>query len=76
TKTVINLYGLKIIRDFADVHSATYEPELMITTHYESLDIAKSRKIFYLRFSLPALLPFNDAELNNVLNDKRADAGG
>ena len=27
-------------------------PELMIKTHYEGLDIAGSRKIFYLRFGL------------------------
>jgi len=53
TKKVIELYGLNLLEDIPDVYAAGSDrPELMIKTHYEGLDIAGSRKIFYLRFQL------------------------
>ncbi len=54
TKKVIELYDLILVSDINDVYkSENILPELMIKTHYESLDIAKSNTIFYLCFSLP-----------------------
>jgi tRNA (guanine-N7-)-methyltransferase len=53
TKKVIELYGLSLLEDIPDVYAQDIAmPELMIKTHYEGLDIAGSRKIFYLRFGL------------------------
>ncbi len=53
TKKVIELYGLSLLEDIPDVYAEGADrPDLMIKTHYEGLDIAGSRKIFYLRFSL------------------------
>mgnify|MGYP001794624750 CR=1 FL=1 len=47
TKRVAELYGIIIVEDIADVFaSSTVKEELKITTHYESLDIAQSKKIF------------------------------
>ncbi len=58
TKTVIDLYGCTIETDHDHVYQQeTISPELQIKTHYESLDIAGSNRIHYLRFSLPAQLP-------------------
>ena len=50
--------------------------ELKIKTHYESLDIAKSNRIHYLCFSLPAQLAGKekDETLKQLLkNDKGTD---
>lgn len=53
TKKVIELYGLDLVEDIPDVYAdGADQPDLMIKTHYEGLDIAGSRKIFYLRFRL------------------------
>lgn len=58
TKTVIELYDCILHVDSEDVHGQdTVSDELKIKTHYESLDIAGSNRIHYLRFSLPATLP-------------------
>jgi len=52
-----NLYGLP-----------QRKPEMDIKTHYEGLDIAGSRKIHYLCFSLPeAPLPPREQELKDIL---------
>ena len=54
TKSIIELYGLVSITDIDDLHkSEKVSRELGITTHYESLDIAESKRVFYLCFSLP-----------------------
>ncbi len=72
TKAVINLYGLILILDIDDVHnSPPVSDELNIKTHYESLDIAKSKTIFYLCFSLPEIMIDADKELDNFLNKER-----
>ena len=53
TKKVIELYGLSLLEDIPDVYTQGADrPALMIKTHYEGLDIAGSRKIFYLRFGI------------------------
>ncbi len=66
TKLVISLYGLNLIADLDDISDST-NPELMIRTHYESLDIAKSNTVHFLSFSLPPVLPENDEELKQRL---------
>ena len=40
---------------------------LKIKTHYESLDIAQSKKVFYLEFQLPDTIPDIDEELHEFL---------
>ncbi|HXB35151.1 MAG TPA: tRNA (guanosine(46)-N7)-methyltransferase TrmB [Puia sp.] len=52
TKWVIELYGLIIIEDVADIHAGPIKEELKIRTHYESLDIAQSNRIHYICFTL------------------------
>ena len=54
TKSVIELYRLVLITDIDDLHKEEkISQELSITTHYESLDIAESKRVFYVCFSLP-----------------------
>jgi tRNA (guanine-N7-)-methyltransferase len=68
TKIVIELYHLKIIADIADVFATADIPdELKIETYYESLDISKSDKIFYLCFTLPETLNIDDEILHAFL---------
>ncbi len=71
TKTVIELYKLTVNLDIDDVYKqAQVSSELDIKTHYENLDIAKSKKIFYLCFSLPEILIDADDELDDILKNK------
>lgn len=68
TKTVIDLYKLTLILDLADVHkNEAVTAELKIITHYEKLDIAKSKTVFYLCFSLPDAIMDSDDLLDNAL---------
>ena len=54
TKEVIYENECILHHDFNDVYSESHiSPELHIKTHYESLDIAGSKKVHYLSFSLP-----------------------
>ena len=54
TKKVIDMYGLSLSEDCSDVYGQPMiKDELKIKTHYESLDIAQSKKVYYLRFTLP-----------------------
>jgi tRNA (guanine-N7-)-methyltransferase len=54
TKSVIELHSLVLITDIDDLHKdEKVSQELSITTHYESLDIAESKRVFYVCFSLP-----------------------
>ena len=70
TLKVANMYGL-IIHEFCDdVYAQTVvDDRLKIKTHYESLDIAGSNKIFYLRFSLPEVIADKDEELQMLLKE-------
>lgn len=71
TKTVIGLYNLALIFDASDVYKQEIiSSELNIKTHYEKLDIAKSKRIFYLCFSLPDEISDKDDELDKVLKEQ------
>ena len=64
TKKVIDMYGCRLIKDLDDVYGEPGIPkELHIKTHYESLDIAKSKRVHYLCFSLPNLLPSKEMDI-------------
>lgn len=53
TKKVINLFNLELLQDSDNVYnSSLLTEELKIKTHYESLDIAQSKKVHYLQFKL------------------------
>ncbi len=72
TKLVIDLYGCRLIEDKDDIYKETDIPkELMIKTHYESLDIAESKRVHYLCFALPQELPGKekDRELKQILKE-------
>ncbi|MFT3979054.1 MAG: tRNA (guanosine(46)-N7)-methyltransferase TrmB [Ferruginibacter sp.] len=67
TNKVIDMYGLELKEESDNVYAAPHAPELDIKTHYESLDIAQSKKIHYIRFELPALIPDFDDALTDLL---------
>ncbi len=68
TKKVIEMYGLTLIEQNEDIYeNEIVRDELKIKTHYESLDIAGSNKIFYLQFSLPVNIENKDDELQRIL---------
>ncbi len=68
TKKIINIYGLNLITESADVYAEKIvSDELKIKTHYEGLDIAGSRKIHYLQFSLPNNIEDYDEFLQKIL---------
>jgi tRNA (guanine-N7-)-methyltransferase len=67
TNLVIEKYGLVLKEESSDVYAAPHMPELDIKTHYESLDIAQSKKIHYLQFQLPASIPDHDDDLMEIL---------
>lgn len=69
TKRVIELYGLLLVEESEDVYASPHKPELDIKTHYEGLDIAQSKKIHYLHFTLPAVIPALDEELQQELKE-------
>ena len=70
TKKVAELYEIKLVEDLDDVYSnAVIKDELAIKTHYENLDIAQSKKIHYLKFTLPAQIKDIDEQLQQILRD-------
>ena len=71
TKTVINLFNLTLLEDFDDAyHQPSISEELKIKTYYESLDIAKSNRVHYLKFKLDKSLPIEkDEELKLLIDD-------
>ena len=75
TKTVIEKYNCVLIEDNDNVHgNGPVSEELRIKTHYESLDIAGSNRIHYLKFSLPETLPAKekDKALQDFLKEYEA----
>lgn len=71
TKKVAELYGLSIVEDMNDVYSNTdIKEELKLKTYYESLDIAGSNKIHYLKFTLPAVIKNIDDQLQEELKNE------
>lgn len=67
TKRVIELYDCTLVEESGDVYTGAVKEELKIKTHYESLDIAQSKKIYYLRFQLPAVIKNMDETLQQEL---------
>jgi tRNA (guanine-N7-)-methyltransferase len=64
------MFGLIIHESCDDVYAqSVVDDRLKIKTHYESLDIAGSNKIFYLRFSLPEVIVDKDDELQLLLKE-------
>lgn len=75
TKTVAEMYQLEVLADDDDVYrNGNYTDELRIKTHYESLDIAQSNRVHYLKFRLPANLPEEkDDALKAMFHESEAD---
>lgn len=72
TSKVIELYGLTLLAETSDAYASAFDsPELRIRTHYESLDIAQSNRIHYIKFQLPAVIPNHDEVLNAYLESLR-----
>jgi tRNA (guanine-N7-)-methyltransferase len=71
TKTVINLFELPLLVDYGDAyHEQEIDKELLIKTYYESLDIAKSSRIHYLKFQInKPLLAEKDELLKKLINE-------
>jgi len=71
TKTVINLFELQLLVDFSDAyHEQEIDKELLIKTYYESLDIAKSNRVHYLKFQInKPLLAEKDELLKKLINE-------
>lgn len=68
TKKVAELYDLTIVEDCDNVYNEPFvKEELKIKTHYESLDIAQSKKIHYLKFTLPLQLKDIDERLQQII---------
>lgn len=70
TKRVIEMYGCVLHTDFDNLYGENEIPyELKIKTHYEWLDIAQSKRVHYLCFSLPEILPETtlDKKLQQIL---------
>lgn len=73
TIQVCSLYQLPILEKADNILNMQHiMPELKIKTHYESLDIAKSNQIHYIRFSLREPLPDHDEQLKAMLSDATA----
>jgi tRNA (guanine-N7-)-methyltransferase len=59
------------MEDSDDVYAdPNIKAALKIKTHYESLDIAQSKKIHYLKFTLPASIKNMDDQLQQILKDE------
>lgn len=63
------LYDLNIKDASEDVYGRSDNPmEIYIKTHYEKLDIAESRQVYYMRFALPEKpIPVPDSQLQELL---------
>jgi tRNA (guanine-N7-)-methyltransferase len=70
TKRVIDLYKLILIEDLDNAYEQSNNEDLKIKTYYESLDIAGSKKIFYLKFGLPGTIINIDDELQEILKQE------
>lgn len=64
TKKAAEMLGIKMLVDLDNAYmQEDIAAELKIKTHYESLDIAGSKKIHYLHFKLPAVIADIDKQL-------------
>ena len=67
TKKVINLFNLELLVDYDDAYNQpNISQVLAIKTYYESLDIAQSKRIHYLKFKINKQLP---KEKDDILKD-------
>lgn len=75
TKDVINLFKLELLEDIDNVNAETkLNDDLNIKTHYERLDIAKSNRIHYLKFSLTKSFPADaDEQLKQLLIEQEVN---
>ena len=73
TKLVATMYDMEIVEDMEDAYSIDGIPEeLKIQTYYESLDIARSNRVHYLKFRLPGELPLEkDEDLKALLREEQ-----
>lgn len=78
TKLVIDFYGLKIVSESSDIYGGgRVSDELNIKTYYESLDIARSNRVHYLKFILPdEQLPEKDNALKELIVEQETDRRG
>jgi tRNA (guanine-N7-)-methyltransferase len=68
TKRVTELYSLTLVEMNDDVYASEVPAELNIKTYYESLDIAGSNRIHYIRFKLtPGIFNALDEQLQEEL---------
>ncbi|PWT73555.1 MAG: tRNA (guanosine(46)-N7)-methyltransferase TrmB [Bacteroidetes bacterium] len=76
TLAVINFAGLQLHQKVDDVYSMeSKSEELKIQTHYEKMDIAQSRKVHYICFSLPSTpLPAIDSVLHEYIQENETGA--
>jgi tRNA (guanine-N7-)-methyltransferase len=76
TKLVINMYGLTLFEDIPDISSVVKQnPELLIKTHYEGLNIARSNRIHYLKFAITGNLDIKlDDELARMVRETEKDS--
>lgn len=71
TKEVIKWYHLNLKEDIHDVYAQTKtKDDLSIKTYYESLNISKSNKVYYLRFSIPEAIADDEKEFYEYLKEK------
>ncbi len=72
TKTVINLFNLELLVDYSDAYQQpNISDALAIKTYYESLDIAQSKRIHYLKFKINKALPIEkDAILKQLISNE------
>lgn len=75
TKKVIGMYGLHLLEDSNDAYAMeNISDELKIKTHYESLDIAGSKKIHYLKFTLPDVIVDMDKQLQKEIEQEAVES--
>lgn len=75
TKLVAQLYDINFEEDLDDAYANEHISEdLKIRTYYESLDIAQSNRVHYLRFQLPDSIPASrDEVLKALLREEQTD---
>ena len=69
TRFIAGLYQLDIQDATEDVYARPVNPaEISIKTHYEKLDIAESKQVYYICFALPEKrIPVPDVQLQELL---------
>jgi tRNA (guanine-N7-)-methyltransferase len=71
TKFIVDLYNL-VVEEYSENVYARIDnpPEINIKTHYEKLDIAESKQVYYMRFRLPVeKIPLPDIKLQSLLKE-------